>query len=180
MKKFVLNILFFFLSISCKKEEVIIYESGNTEFGKATANKNGKKWAASVYATIHDVPYQNYFLLHFNTYEQGIYLRETLSTSIPLSIGKYNLIKDSYDYLIDDGKFRASYGLSEDDGDVQGEYYILSEQSNNSLEITYMDTINGIVHGKFNALFLVKEPKKNIISPECVQFTDGEFEAIFQ
>lgn len=176
--------LLFFASLllcTCSKDEVLIFEPGDMEFGYAKALKNEHDWMASVYGFQYDMPNDSHFFMHFNTYLSGIYLRESLIIGkIPKAKGTYSIIKTSMNDTYSD-KAIASYDISEDDGDVAGDSYFVDEDANhNKVEVTYIDTIAGIVRGKFSVTFLIKEPKKNSQNSDCVQFTDGEFEATFQ
>lgn len=169
----------FMLLPSCK-DEVWIFEPGPMEYGKATAKKNGEEWTASAVSVKYDPPYENYFRVDYSTFEQGLYLRESILLGrIPTIIGKnkvYKLSQDNFTY----DKVVSGYGLTIDDGDVAGDFYNLDESADdNEIEVTYIDTIAGIARGRFTVTFKIVPPIENPNAPECVKFSDGTFEAAF-
>ncbi len=66
-----------------------------------------------------------------------------------------------------------------DDGDVGGDAYDVDETKDNEVIVTYIDTIAGIARGRFRVSFVVDEPKMYDSSPDCLTFSQGEFEVTF-
>lgn len=185
MKKWIPIFLILVVFYSCKdddplgtNEAVIIYESGDQEYGWATGKKNGVEFAASGMGITHSDKPEEYFGLRFNTYSIEGDERESFSfnkiaydTRIFTVSGAYDTI---YNGLVGSGGYLRLYG----DGDVLGEVYILDESQNNYLEVISFDTINNLITGKFDVSFIIDDsfPKVTSGTPDAVRFSEVEFE----
>ncbi|TAK50393.1 MAG: hypothetical protein EPO28_00435 [Saprospiraceae bacterium] len=183
MRKFIILISFIAIVISCKKEDtgfpIPIYQPGPMTYGKATAVKATENWTASAYGQEEDWSEGTVSVIA-QTYSEEGFLREILSfQEVPKKIGKYNLSKT---ISPNDGLVLASYGNIIDDGDVLGDYYNLDlNATDNFVEVTYIDTLERIIRGKFTATFVIDltgayKEKIDPANPDKVKFWNGMFD----
>jgi len=183
MRKFIILISFIAIAISCKKEDaglpIPIYQPGPMTYGKATAVKATENWTASAYAILEDWS-NGTISLNAETFSDDGFLRESLGFSeIPAEVGKYELGNFR---PLDDGIPGVGYCNIIDDGDVLGDCYVVDlTATDNFVEVTYVDTLERIIRGKFTATFVIDltgayKEKIDPANPDKVKFWNGMFD----
>jgi len=155
-------------STSCKKEDVIIYEAGNQEFGWATGTKSCEDWEASGYWQYHQSD-STLVGVTFATYTSYGAERESFSLNeIPLSVGTYPIGGSSSD--IGDGLVGGSYGMSGDDGDTHLGSLKVNEDKNGCITVSEIDMSTKTIKGSFQVFFISDSGGLK------VEIKNGEFE----
>ena len=149
--------------------------------GDFTAKKNGYEFQGSGRAFEPSSANGESFALDFNTYSQEGYLRESM-TFIGISFEEgAQLILNDFTVVVD-GEISATYATLQSDGDVVEDGYVLDQTMENWLEIVHLDTVNGVVQGKFDISFVISTrfDKINPLNPDKVRFSDGSFDLEFE
>lgn len=156
------------LTTSCnKKEDVIIYEAGNQEFGWATGKRACQDWEASGLWRYH-LNDSTFRVINFVTYSSGAE-RENFSLSeIPLSTGTYSVGGGSGD--LGDGLVGGRLSLSADDGDVDAGFLNVNDEENSYITISEIDLSTNTIKGFFEVYFITESGDWK------VEIEDGEFE----
>jgi hypothetical protein len=160
MKKNIYYIFIAFLFFTCKKENLPnapTFQAGKKEFGFFKGIKNGKNFEASAFCTLYP---ENIDVCHisFLTDEGEEVYREVFTCgNVPLKRGKYTDFNEN-----DVTKLYASGSIQEEDGCIVGQYYKLDFKANNYIELTSVDTIQGMIKGYTDLTFNAEPP---IIEP---------------
>ncbi len=177
--KFTFLIIFLLALFSgCHKEsfDIKIYYPGSMTYGKASAAKEDKDWVASGIALRHDDKPNEFIGITLGTVSEEGFRRESIVFyKIPIARGEYMIKGNSPIY---DGFVSAHYAILADDGDLLEDSYVPSENLNNHLIITEIDTISNFLRGTFNVTFELVNPdeRTNPQNPERITFSNGIFE----
>jgi hypothetical protein len=174
--------LFLLCATCCKKDELEIFEPGDQVYGTIEADKKvnwfGKeKWTASGVARKDSQSPNRLFSIGGTTYNEFDENRESFS------IGKIPMAKGVYTIKSTDGDEEdvvASYARMLSDGDVIGAFYNATKSSQNCITVTEIDTILGIVKGRFRVEFSIKDEYDDARFPDCVLFKNGTFDLKFR
>jgi hypothetical protein len=169
---FFLTLCFFFLFTACKKEEVVIYQSGDKLNGCVTAKKNGKPFSATLWPNILGQNEDELGLL-FETYDEEGVLREIFGILVLLEVGVYK----NADFKANDRMIISGSAGYYDETDIR---YKMDEGKSNRVEVLTIDTTTGLVEGTFD-IYLTKESGGNTGSyPSKISLTDGFFTGTLQ
>jgi len=154
--------------VSCSKEDVIIYEAGNQEFGWATGTKSCEDWEASGYWQYHQSD-STLVGVTFATYTSYGAERENISLNeIPLSLGTYPIGGGSGD--IGDELVGGRYSMSGDDGDAHLGSLKVNEDKNGCITISEINMSTKTIRGSFRVFFISDSGELK------VEIKKGEFE----
>lgn len=168
---------------SCQKEELpffatqedlkLLYFKPDSFLCTATKEVPGLgqvNWTANSYGQIH----QGRLLLYFFTFQDSVFLeqRENLFFNISQAkTGRYTLSMGS-----DIATSFASYERWLADGDVLNATWEVNSETDNTLEITQIDTTSKIVSGKFNInLKMTTQGSRGFVHSERINFHNGAF-----
>ncbi|HNL07961.1 MAG TPA: hypothetical protein PKH93_10335 [Chitinophagales bacterium] len=171
VKYFVLSLFFFVLS--CKKDDMPIYDAGTMEHGSMSACRNGDKWKASGEA-VGLLQTDSLFIIGGSTYvydQEDTFSIEGLNIRyLPFKKGRYALTGESI------GDIQTPYAyMFIVDYDVIIERYYLDEDKESWVELTKVDTINNRIEGCFEIYLAVDEPKFSAMHADKLCFKKGEF-----
>lgn len=153
--------------------------SDHSEYGHATALKNGEKWEAAgraFYWNSAGVLLDDTINFVFTTFSKAGYQRDGLSFfAIPLYLGDVAILQDEKTRKISS----ASFGSKLDDGHVSGDTYdVIEDHPLNYFELTQLNGETGLVRGNFQLAMVIDTSnggKRVPSSPDTIFFTDGEF-----
>ena len=171
VKYFVLFLFFFVLS--CKKDDMPVYEAGTMEHGSLSACRNGDDWLASGNAQKLSQT-DSLFSLYGATFVY--YLQDTLQAEsfvikyLPFKEGKYELNG------LDPNDVQTPYTkMSFGSEDTVLDSYFLDTGKKSWVKLTKVDTINRRIEGCFEIYLAVEEPKHIPYNPDKLCFKQGEF-----
>jgi hypothetical protein len=130
-------------------------------------------WTANSFAQIHKQ--KGTFIFTFITYREPVYLevREILgfAGNIPLATGTYKLGTTTLSPL-------GSYATATADGDVINAVWDTDPDYDNYIEVTKLDTVSKLVHGKFDIrLIKNQQGSRGTIHSDRINFKNGAFAA---
>ena len=183
MKK--INVLLvYLLFLGCKSGDINPRTNGIV----TGALFNGKPWEntklRSSYETHTCSKSIGLIITVYNT--QGFERETFYITKIPLSVGEFLIKKYTYNNigcLPDSPDVYATYGTSQDDGDVGKDNYDILESSKgiNKLVISKYDGKSKYISGEFSATFLLNRnkdgTKRYFDSVDTIRITKARFEA---
>ncbi len=183
MKKIII-LLTYLLFLGCQNTDIDPYTNGIV----TGASFNGKSWENTKLRSVYETHTCSKSLgLHITVFNSQGFERESLSINkIPLFKGEFVIKKDNYNNigcLPDSPDVYATYGTSQDDGDVgKDNYYVLeSSKEINILVINKYDDKNKYVAGEFSATFLLRRntngTKNYFDSVDTIRITKARFEA---
>ncbi len=154
------------LVISCtKKEDIIIYEAGNQEFGWAIGTKEGIQWEASGFWRYH-LNDSTHKVIKFVTYSSDGAQRENFTLSyLPLSVGTFS-VKNIPDLA--NGVVHGSFSMFEGDASIGG--LDVNENEDSFITISEVNTSTNTIKGSFEIHFISDDGELK------VEIKDGEFE----
>ncbi len=161
--------------LSCSKNNNIENEGD----GYAKAFRNGAEWKAicSSKKSVRDI---NKLVLGFEYYNSQHYLRNSFNFRyLPYYVGNY--YPHQYQSNIPDSIFTISFYTLLEDGDVQGDKYVIIRDSAFFISIDHINYQTGAISGKFGGE-LIKAinsgQETDPSSPDTLKFEDGIFETI--
>ena len=183
MKKIII-LLVYLLFLGCKSGDIDPYTNGIV----TRALFNGKPWEntklRSAYETHTCSKSVGLIITVYNT--QGFERESLYITKIPLSVGEFLIKKYTYNNigcLPDSPDIYATYGTSQDDGDVGKDNYSILEigKEINKLVISKYDGKSKYISGEFSATFLLIRnsdgTKNHFDSVDTIRITKARFEA---
>jgi hypothetical protein len=174
IKWFCLIVICVLLS-SCRRDDNFdIFFPGHQEYGWATAKKYDKNWAASTCIRV-DPNDEKLITIFLPTYDFIGVLAESVSFRVPARTGRYEKVDV-------EGKepegFYAGCILTNDDIILAA--YEIDVLAENFVEITYLDTLTGVVKGEFQLFFNGKEGYGSAEFADRVELTEGKFEGLIR
>lgn len=129
-------------------------------------------WTANSFAQVHKE--RGTFVFTFITVREPVYLevREILGIGhIPLATGIYKIgVSTHFPF--------GSYVTAVADGDIIDASWVPDQDKDNYLEITKLDTVSKLVHGKFDIDFVMSQQGGDgILHSERINFNSGQFVA---
>ena len=141
------------------------------------AELNGQSWEGRVESGLDNNKDEWHLGVVVYADKQQLIRREELSINkIPLNKGRYALNtmrKDSIINLLGSG-----YGTSKDDGDVACDYYklLLSDSSNNYIELTEVDIERRRFKGEFSGTYIRTTVNTcDVTKSDTMRFRNGKF-----
>jgi hypothetical protein len=172
MKNIVIVVISYSLFlISCRKvDDVVLFNSGNMQFGKVTAKLNKQNWASSANASIEKD--EKHIAVSSVTYfdEKMDYRTEIFVLNVPKKVGNFkNFIPNSNERKADE--IVVLYNVMEDDV-PRISFQLDIGKSSNYVEITSIDSTR--IRGKFGLTF---KSLTNVSGKELIyHFKDGNFD----
>ncbi len=180
MKNILATFLVTLILFSCKKDDngpkLEKTFPGPMDTGFLEAGRDGDFWQSTAWAE-----YSIFDSLHVGficfTYSAEGFNRENLTLGeIPLKVGKYRIKGGNAISAGIDGFVGAGYDWGADDGDVFGATYNHDdENSQGTLEVTFIDLVSKRIAGSFDRL-VFKNRNEAINYPERVVFEHGKFD----
>ena len=106
--------------------------------------------------------------------------------NIPLQVGHYTISRiETGNQVCDSNILIASFATSVSDGDVQGDYYLPTENEDNFVSVASYNETTGEVTGTFQITFVIEledEPpfKTDPNAPDTIRLTQGQFSAVIR
>lgn len=183
MKKLI-TLLTYLLLLGCQNKDIDPYTNGIV----TGALFNGKRWENTKLRSVYETHTcsKSLGLVITVSNAQGFKRESLYITKIPLSVGEFLIKKYIYNNigcLPDSPDVYATYGTSQDDGDVGKDRYVILEGSKeiNKLVISKYDGKSKYVSGEFSATFVLnrnKDGTKNYFdSVDTIRITKARFEA---
>lgn len=145
------------------------FSPGDKEFGCAEGNQNDAFWEASSEAVFHTND-KSKIGIYFSVLGQDRFIESLTLNDFPIDTGTF-LMNNDYQNL-QDGIIGNSYTMDEWDVELAG--YKLDSNFKNEVVISKIDTIQRIVEGRFNALFLLDRNYLKIV-PDSIKFENVSF-----
>ena len=182
--KNIIILLTYLLFLGCQNADIDPYTNGIV----TEALYNGKSWENTKLRLSYETHTCSKSLgLLITLYNAQGFERETFYiTKIPLAVGSFSIKKYNYNNigcLPDSPDVYATYGTSQDDGDVGKDYYDILENSKevNKLVISKYNGKSRYISGEFSATFLLKRKpdgtKYYFNSVDTIRITKARFEA---
>ncbi len=180
MKNILATFLVTLILFSCKKDDngpkLEKTFPGPMDTGSLEAYRGGAFWQSTAYAQYNALD-SLYVGLICLTYTTDGFNREFLTLGeIPLKVGIYPIKGNNAISTGLDGFVGAIYSWGADDGDVFGATYNHDdENSQGTLEVTFIDLVSKRIAGSFDRL-VFKNRNEAINYPERVVFEHGKFD----